>query len=52
MIQVLVAGALVSAQFERGPDIHVGQEITLGQRPDAVHAFDPDSERSVLASAN
>jgi multiple sugar transport system ATP-binding protein len=51
MIQVLVGSALVSAQFERGPDIAVGQEVTLTHRPNAVHAFDAETERSVMADA-
>lgn len=49
MIQVLIAGGLVSAQFERGPDVQVGQDIMLGHRPNVIHAFDTASERSVLA---
>jgi multiple sugar transport system ATP-binding protein len=52
MIQVSVGGDLISAQFERGPDIEVGKEVTLVHRPNSIHAFDSASERSVLAAAN
>jgi multiple sugar transport system ATP-binding protein len=52
MIQVSVGNDLISAQFERGPDIDVGKEVTLVHRPNSIHAFDPASERSVLAPAN
>ncbi|MEZ2132958.1 MULTISPECIES: ABC transporter ATP-binding protein [unclassified Sinorhizobium] len=52
MIQVAVADRLVSAQFERGPRIEVGRDVTLVHRPGAVHAFDPTTERSLLARAN
>ncbi|MGH0348877.1 ABC transporter ATP-binding protein [Sinorhizobium meliloti] len=51
MIQVAVGPSLVSAQFERGPDVEVGRDITLVHRPNTVHAFDAKSERSVLADA-
>ncbi len=49
MIQVSVGDALVSAQFERGPAVEVGQEIALVHRPGSIHAFDAATERSVLA---
>jgi len=52
MVQVSVGNYLVSAQFERGPLIDVGRDITLAHRPNTIHAFDPVSERSVLAPAN
>ncbi len=52
MIQVSVGGGLISAQFERGPSIEIGREITLVHRPGSIHAFDPASERSVLAPAH
>ncbi|MBD8554434.1 ABC transporter ATP-binding protein [Rhizobium sp. CFBP 8762] len=52
MIQVSVGGHLISAQFERGPEVAVGKDIVLVHRPDALHAFDSVSERSVLAPAN
>jgi multiple sugar transport system ATP-binding protein len=52
MIQVAVNQTLVSAQFERGPDVAVGKEITLVHRPNSIHAFDPVSERSVIAPAS
>ncbi|UXN57805.1 ABC transporter ATP-binding protein [Phyllobacterium zundukense] len=49
MIQVAVGEELVTAQFERGPDIAVGDAITLTHRPNSAHAFDPQTDRSVLA---
>lgn len=52
MIQVSVGSDLISAQFERGPEIDVGKEIVLLHRPNSIHAFDATSERSVLAPAN
>ncbi|MBM7048343.1 MULTISPECIES: ABC transporter ATP-binding protein [Rhizobium] len=52
MIQVSVGAALVSAQFERGPEVEVGKDIVLVHRPNSIHAFDSASERSVLAPAN
>ncbi len=52
MIQVSVGDALVSAQFERGPEVEVGKDIVLVHRPNSIHAFDSASERSVLAPAN
>ena len=52
MIQVSVGNDLVSAQFERGPEVEVGKDIVLIHRPGSIHAFDDASERSVLAPAN
>ncbi|OBZ95588.1 glycerol-3-phosphate ABC transporter ATP-binding protein [Pararhizobium polonicum] len=52
MIQVAVGRNLVSAQFERGPEVEVGKEIVLVHRPNTIHAFDSVSERSVLTPAN
>ena len=53
MIQVVVGDNLIAAQFERGGvSLEVGEEITLTHRPDAVHAFDLDTERSVIGSAS
>jgi ABC-type sugar transport system ATPase subunit len=52
MIQVSVGNDLVSAQFERGPEVEVGKDIMLVHRPNSIHAFDSSSERSVLAPAN
>ena len=52
MIQVSVANELVSAQFERGPEVEVGRDIVLVHRPISIHAFNSTSERSVLAPAN
>lgn len=52
MIQVSVGNDLISAQFERGPDIEVGKHVILVHRPGSIHAFDSASERSVLAPAN
>ncbi|UWU26123.1 ABC transporter ATP-binding protein (plasmid) [Rhizobium sp. CB3060] len=52
MIQISVGNELISAQFERGPDIEVGRDVVLVHRPNSVHAFDSASERSVLAPAN
>ena len=49
MIQVLVGETLIAAQFERGPDLALGQTITLKHQPGAVHAFDPATERSLIA---
>lgn len=51
MIQVAIGPSLISAQFERGPTIEVGRNITLVHRPNTIHAFDAKSERSVLAAA-
>jgi multiple sugar transport system ATP-binding protein len=51
MIQVSVGNELISAQFERGPEIEVGKEIVLVHRPDSIHAFNVANERSVLAPA-
>jgi multiple sugar transport system ATP-binding protein len=52
MIQLSVGTELVSAQFERGPHVEVGQEMQLVHRANSIHAFDATSERSVLAPAN
>jgi multiple sugar transport system ATP-binding protein len=52
MIQISVGDDLISAQFERGPEVEVGKEIVLVHRPNSIHAFDSTSERSVLASVN
>ena len=52
MIQISVGKDLVSAQFERGPDVEVGKDIVLVHRPNSIQAFDVTSERSVLAPAN
>lgn len=49
MVQVVVGENLVTAQFERGDPLAVGQELTLTHRPDTIHAFDLKSERSVIA---
>jgi multiple sugar transport system ATP-binding protein len=53
MIQVVVGDNLVAAQFERGGvSLAVGDEITLTHRAGAVHAFDIDTERSVIGPTN
>jgi ABC-type sugar transport system substrate-binding protein len=50
MVQLIVGDNLVTAQFERGgAPLAIGDEITLAHRPDAVHAFDLGTERSVIA---
>lgn len=50
MIHVAVGNVIVTAQFERGPELRLGSEITLAHRRNCIHAFDPESERSVLAA--
>ena len=53
MIQVVVGDNLIAAQFERGGvSLEVGKEITLTHRTDALHAFDLDTERSVIGPAS
>ncbi len=53
MIQLVVGDSLITAQFDRGDQTFaIGDEITLTHRPAAVHAFDLDSERSLLAKAS
>ena len=49
MIHVAVGNVIVTAQFERGPHLHLGSEITLVHRPDSIHAFDAETQKSVLA---
>lgn len=49
MIQVAVGPALVTAQFERGSALALGGTVGLAHRPGAAHAFDPATERSVVA---
>ena len=49
MIEVAVGTAKVAAQFERGPSLELGQTVRLVHRPGVVHAFDPVTERSVIA---
>ena len=49
MVQIIVGEHLIAAQFERGAPLAVGQEIALTHRPEAVHAFDLKSERSLVA---
>jgi len=51
MIQTLVGSTQVCAQFERGPELTLGQEIRLTHRSDCVHAFDLDNGHSVLAGS-
>jgi multiple sugar transport system ATP-binding protein len=51
MVQVTVGNCLVVAQFERQPGLEIGKTITLQHKPDAPHAFDVGTERSVLAAA-
>ena len=50
MIQVRSADRLVTAQFERRGGLEVGRPITLVQQPDMLHAFDPATGQSVLAT--
>jgi multiple sugar transport system ATP-binding protein len=50
MVQVATGEAVVMAQFERREGLEVGAPITLAHKPDTPHAFDLDSERSVLAA--
>jgi multiple sugar transport system ATP-binding protein len=53
MIQVVVGSNLITAQFERADfSLAVGDEITLTHRPTAIHAFDLDNERSLVAKAS
>jgi multiple sugar transport system ATP-binding protein len=49
MVQVSTGNAVVVAQFERREGLEVGQPITLGHKANTPHAFDVQSERSVLA---
>ncbi|RDD97785.1 ABC transporter ATP-binding protein [Paracoccus pantotrophus] len=49
MIQVMVGDILMTAQFERRPDLKLGDTITLKHQPGTVHAFDPQTERSLVA---
>jgi multiple sugar transport system ATP-binding protein len=51
MVQVATGDSAVMAQFERRADLEVGKEITLKHKADAPHAFDIETERSVLAHA-
>jgi multiple sugar transport system ATP-binding protein len=50
MIQLRVGDALIVAQFEQDPTLRIGQDLVLGHRPQALHAFDPESEQSILAA--
>ncbi|KQT63307.1 MULTISPECIES: ABC transporter ATP-binding protein [unclassified Aureimonas] len=50
MIQLRVGDDLIIAQFEQDPTLRVGQDLVLSHRPQSLHAFDPTSERSVLAA--
>jgi multiple sugar transport system ATP-binding protein len=49
MIQVAKGDELVTAQFESGPELNLGDTIRLVHRPGVVQAFDPLTERSVIA---
>ncbi|RFU44414.1 ABC transporter ATP-binding protein [Paraburkholderia sp. DHOC27] len=50
MVQVAVGDSVVTAQFERQPGLEVGKTITLKHKVDTPHAFDEDTERSVIAA--
>ena len=50
MVQVTVGNSVVVAQFERQPGLEIGKTITLHHKPDAPHAFDIKTERTVLAA--
>ncbi|WP_156529215.1 TOBE domain-containing protein, partial [Caballeronia udeis] len=50
MVRVMVGNSVVVAQFERQPGLEIGKTITLQHKPDAPHAFDVETERSVLAA--
>ncbi|CAE6847277.1 Oligosaccharides import ATP-binding protein MsmX [Paraburkholderia nemoris] len=51
MVQVMVGNSVIVAQFERQPGLDVGRAITLQHKTDAPHAFDVETERTVLAAA-
>jgi multiple sugar transport system ATP-binding protein len=50
MVQVAVGDSVVTAQFERQPGLEVGKTITLKHKVDTAHAFDDETERSVIAA--
>ena len=51
MIQMTLGDTLVTAQFERGPELEVGKVIALDYDRASLHAFDADDAgRSVLAA--
>ena len=51
MIQMTVGDTLVTAQFERGPELEVGKAIALDYDRASLHAFDADDAgRSILAA--
>ena len=51
MVQLTVGDALVTAQFERGPELSIGGTLALNYDPSSLHAFDADQAgRSVLAN--
>lgn len=50
MVQVSVGNAMVVAQFERQAGLDIGRTITLQHKAGTPHAFDIETERSVLAA--
>ena len=47
MIEVRVGQDLVTAQFDRTPGLELGQIVHLAPRPGTMHAFDPESEKTL-----